>query len=747
MLQRMLGRTSVGLKIFFIGFLPLMGLTVIAIRAILRDATTAHEVAELESFRSHFSDLHHELVRERMATALFTSGTVKDDREMRSQQRATDVALSDFMSYAKSLDASDLGQTFDKQVSAFQERLGELEGLRTQILDSSTTTEGERQYGKLIQDAIDLMASGAKAIKDPGITTRMAHYISWLKRAERMALIDLLLGEVIGHGAFQAGQLTRLCVVMGEEHIYDSEVIGSPSPALRARLERFYDGDDQRQHRQTSEEAIAAAEQGQEGFAAWVAQQDLANWIKATYRRNTETVAIQQEMDLEITALGRKKERLVWLESIASIAFVLLTLILSLATRNYLTRAIGTCLNFNRQIADGDLTTTLEYEQRDELGSLMGTMNSMISKLTTLIAAIIGHADQVRRLADLLSASSSSMRKSLRGFFVDTQEVGKAVSRLNEAGHDGEVTLPHLLRHTSQIMSNISEVELAAGQMSVEIQSCSTNTRKMALQTTSLAGAMEEMSASLEEIRQSSERSSRTTEEVAVRTSQGVAEVNELDRLTHAVEEVTRVVANLAAQTHLLSLNASIEAANAGVAGRGFAVVANEVKDLAARSTEAAERIQASIRAMRTKSQEAAKSIRGVGNLISTLEEANQLVASAVTEQAAAMSELSKGVEHLANHATEIDERLESTARNAEKVAAQVEEATPGVAAIRDGVAALQEQTQSIQRIMEHNGIEMQTSAREVEQSHEQAQEMAKVANHLNLSVSIFQIKGLAKAS
>jgi methyl-accepting chemotaxis protein len=118
--------------------------------------------------------------------------------------------------------------------------------------------------------------------------------------------------------------------------------------------------------------------------------------------------------------------------------------------------------------------------------------------------------------------------------------------------------------------------------------------------------------------------------------------VDELDTSLGRVDDIARLINEVAAQTRLLALNATIEAARAGEAGRGFSVVANEVKSLATATAQSSGEITSTIQTLRRNAGAMAAAISELSGGIGQIDEATGHVRSVSRQQNTAVERLNE---------------------------------------------------------------------------------------------------------
>ena len=116
--------------------------------------------------------------------------------------------------------------------------------------------------------------------------------------------------------------------------------------------------------------------------------------------------------------------------------------------------------------------------------------------------------------------------------------------------------------------------------------------------------------------------------------------MRDLSAAASQIGQVVSLINTIAAQTNLLALNATIEAARAGDAGKGFAVVAGEVKQLAAQTATATQRIGLQVGAIQTATGQAANAVMAVTTAIGRVSLVATQISAAVEQQGTATSEI-----------------------------------------------------------------------------------------------------------
>jgi len=242
----------------------------------------------------------------------------------------------------------------------------------------------------------------------------------------------------------------------------------------------------------------------------------------------------------------------------------------------------------------------------------------------------------------------------------------------------------------TEVANNSTEVMAQADFLSQTSQTSNDFIQLQRDNTTQVATAMEQMTSNIREVSGNADAANHAANEALLNTTDGKAIVSatieQIESLSTNIDEVSRVIGDLAAetdsigavldvirgiadQTNLLALNAAIEAARAGEQGRGFAVVADEVRTLASRTGQSTEEIQQMIQRLQMGAQkavaavtiskatsnstveQAAKadiSLNEIDRLIGTISEMSNHIARATEQQSQAADEVNLRINELA---------------------------------------------------------------------------------------------------
>jgi methyl-accepting chemotaxis protein len=352
-------------------------------------------------------------------------------------------------------------------------------------------------------------------------------------------------------------------------------------------------------------------------------------------------------------------------------AFVLLSLAAVFLTRN-IAVPLGELSAAAEKIASGDLSVNLiSNSRRDEVGILAATFTVMISSLGQMarVAEQISSGDLTVEVKpksdkDILAIAFAAMVAKLRRVIGEMQE-----------------SISILASSAQQIVATTTQVAAAATETAAAVTETTTTVEEVK-QTAQLATQKAKyVSDSAQRAAQVSENGKKS----AIESIDAMKQIREqmasiadsivgLSEQSQMIGEIMLSVNDLAEQSNLLAVNASIEAAKAGEQGKGFAVVAQEVRNLAEQSKQATVQVRGiltdiqkatnaavmvtgqgskAVEAGVRQSLEAGESVQKLGESIAEASQAATQIAASSQQQMAGMDQVTQAMENIKTASTQ----------------------------------------------------------------------------------------------
>lgn len=299
---------------------------------------------------------------------------------------------------------------------------------------------------------------------------------------------------------------------------------------------------------------------------------------------------------------------------IAFIASFIVGLLLFFVLRPIL-RALRSATDFAVSVGKGNVVDRFQYKNRDEIGLLADSLNSMSDQLEARahIASRVSHQDlttlpEILSKDDVLGQALEQMVKNLRSIIGNVRSSVNQTNDSAEKMKDLSVGLNYIAENTGKQVSIVVE---SSQNVSQSIQTIASNA--------------EALNKSMSATAQSATNAQSISSEALAMADNAKQVVENLVEASQSIGRVVGVIKDIAGRTNLLALNATIEAASAGEAGKGFAVVASEVKDLSRATRESTEQIRLQVETLQN---DIGTSATAIQQIIAVIHEINSTITS-----------------------------------------------------------------------------------------------------------------------
>lgn len=367
---------------------------------------------------------------------------------------------------------------------------------------------------------------------------------------------------------------------------------------------------------------------------------------------------------------------LITLLSLAALAVLVFTVLRS--TKKIL-KPLGSIVAKAENMKNGNLGTDIDVQSEDEFGQLAASFRE-----TSLVLS--SYIQEISTLLETLSAGD--LRIAIENDYIgDFAPIKKALLDISQGLNQ---TLYSIGISAQQVNSGADQVAAAAQALASGASEQAATVEELNASIATVAEQAQENAVNVHKVTEYVTNTNREMIEGNQHMTSLTLTMQEIGQATEKITGITKAIEDIAFQTNILALNAAIEAARAGTAGKGFSVVADEVRNLAAKSSQAAKETEQLISESSTKvaegilaAEKTALILNKVQDQAASVDKIIQKIETASSQQADATEQITLGI-------SQVSDIVQNNAATAEESSASSEELSAQARALQSEIERFQ---------------------------------------------------------